>query len=79
MPPELLTNVQPGCRRGWRRYPEHMAEKRGRGRPPLAVKREHVKNVHFTEDERLEVEAAASEMPVARWIREAALEKARRA
>jgi len=55
-----------------------MNEKRGRGRPPLEVKREHVKNVSFTAEERREVEAAAAPMPVARWIREAALEKARR-
>lgn len=54
-----------------------MNEKRGRGRPPLETKREHVKNVSFTEDERQEVETAAGAMPVARWIREAALEKAR--
>ncbi|WP_177174751.1 hypothetical protein [Frigoribacterium sp. MCBA15_019] len=55
-----------------------MTEKKGRGRPPLETKREHVKNVSFTEAERHEVDAAAGAVPVARWIREAALEKARR-
>ena len=55
-----------------------MNEKRGRGRPPVEAKREHVKNVSFTTEERREVEEAAAGMPVARWIREASLEKARR-
>lgn len=54
-----------------------MTEKKGRGRPPLEIKREHVKNVSFTEAERREVDDAAGAVPVARWIREAALEKAR--
>ncbi|GAA2230498.1 hypothetical protein N1031_07100 [Herbiconiux moechotypicola] len=60
------------------------AQKRSvsRGRPAVDERREHVKNVSFTEAERALVEAAAAReeprVPVARWIREAAIEKATR-
>lgn len=48
------------------------------GRPPLDVKRTKTRNLRLTDAEDAELIRAAGGRDVAKWIREAALEKARR-
>jgi len=56
-----------------------MSEKSKGGRPPVENPLKAVRGVRFTESEDAEVARAAKAagVPVARWIREAALERAR--
>jgi len=55
-----------------------VSEKKKMGRPPLEAKRTKVRNVRLTPDEDIVIVRAAGEVPVAEWIRQAALEKAHR-
>ncbi|MFD1714176.1 hypothetical protein ACFSBZ_06815 [Amnibacterium flavum] len=52
-----------------------MSDARGRGRPPTDEPRDRVRNVRFSAaEDALVIEAAdRAALPVARWIREAAL------
>lgn len=52
-----------------------------RGRPPSTNPRRNVRSVHLTDDELTNITQAAEQdrKPVTAWIRQAAVEKAKRA